>query len=401
PRDSASPSRLSPQIQVTTTPPIAAIIANGEAVQFRVQVLQPDQSPLAPVRYHIQLHTPAATPWFSSDFPHTESSTLLELTATEADGVLEFEQILPIRGDYTLQVSASLDQLNPPLTLSDPVILSVPERSVRYRNAALWAVALLTIGLGGGWLIGGDPTVKAGEVAPQRVRLLLSGATVVAIGALLYVNVRAELGLVSDSGAGHGHAQGQGHTEGQNHGHDLKQATEPGTGAIELDSADPAAGLPAELALELPTDLEIRFLSRTTATIGTPAPQVIAVTDGETGESLPDLPMRLEIRDLEHDRRVFGYTTATDERGQVYWRSQFFDAADHQVMAMPGGTVTGDLTDLSGIKRQFMEIRAITPPLSVRLISLGYLMAFFGVGLAAGYGLHRAQRDRSGLISDG
>lgn len=369
------PQATSPQIQVTTTPDLAAASPNGTPIQFQIQTLGADQTPLTPVRYQIQLQTPPATPWFSSDFPHTEASVLLELGSVEADGVLEFAQVLPIRGAYTLQVSASLDQLNPPLTLSQPVTLRLPERSVRYRNAALWALALLAIGLGGGWIIGGNPTVQPGEVAPQRVRFLLSGATVAAIAALLYVNIRAELGLIPASGAGHGHA----------HAPAPVAAQSAGAGG-DVAAVGPGAAIGSAVAADTLAPLQVTFTSSPSATIGAPAAQAITVTDGVTGDPVAAVPVVLEIRDQEHDRPVFSYTPTTDDRGQIHWRSQFFDAADHQIVATPLGT--------NAPTRQFMEITALKPPLSVRLISLGYLMAFFGVGLGAGYGLHRFVGDR-------
>jgi hypothetical protein len=44
-------------------------------------------------------------------------------------------------------------------------------------------------GLAGGWVIGQRRHTHLGEIAPQPVRLLLSGAIVVAIAVLFYVNV--------------------------------------------------------------------------------------------------------------------------------------------------------------------------------------------------------------------
>ncbi|MGV2828669.1 hypothetical protein [Myxosarcina sp. GI1(2024)] len=84
----------------------------------------------------------------------------------------------------------------------------VPENAVKYRNLAILAIILLGVGFTGGWILGGEQTLNDGEIAPQPVRMLLSGMTIIAIAVLLVVNVSAkvaasnvEVGAVSTSAA--------------------------------------------------------------------------------------------------------------------------------------------------------------------------------------------------------
>lgn len=45
---------------------------------------------------------------------------------------------------------------------------------MKYRNLAILAAILLSVGFGGGWILGSDQTVRDGEIAPQPVKMLLS-----------------------------------------------------------------------------------------------------------------------------------------------------------------------------------------------------------------------------------
>jgi hypothetical protein len=71
--------------------------------------------------------------------------------------------------------------------------LIVPESSVKYRNFGILATILLLVGIVGGLIMGGRQVFQPGETAPLRVRLLLSGAVLVAIASLLVINVSAEM----------------------------------------------------------------------------------------------------------------------------------------------------------------------------------------------------------------
>ena len=65
----------------------------------------------------------------------------------------------------------------------------VPENPVKYRNLAILAIILLGVGFGSGWILGRDQTIDEGEIAPQPVRMLLSGMTIVAIAVLYHVRL--------------------------------------------------------------------------------------------------------------------------------------------------------------------------------------------------------------------
>lgn len=390
-------------ISLRLDPPAEATIANGQPVQFTLDTRHPTTQtvPLDPVTYAVTLTTPPKTPWFTTDFPIVEGTDLLRLETTEPDAVLTFSQVLPIRGTYTLKVQATLTVDGRPKLLEQSFQFQVPEQGVKYRNGLLWAGGLLVVGFLGGWVIrhqgqdsegiplpGGMGTI----VLPQGVRLLLTGAIALSLGALVYVNVRSEFG--HGHGAGHGadHGAGHGADHGADHGTGQQDLGAGGQGANPGNAGDsqpksspgstlepPALGTPAFP----PMPLSLYLAGETQATVGQLSPQQVQVSD-PLGKPAMAVPVRVESVDLEHDRPIFTYTGITDRQGQISWQNQFFDGAPHLVTAtlafpepFPAGTTTTKAV-------QPITVIALAPPLSVRLISLAYLMAFFGVGLGIG-----------------
>ena len=63
--------------------------------------------------------------------------------------------------------------------------LTVPENPLKLRYFPVVLVILPVIGFGGGWIIGGRQEIQSGEIAPQKVRFLLSGVSVLAIVVLI------------------------------------------------------------------------------------------------------------------------------------------------------------------------------------------------------------------------
>ncbi len=189
-----------PTIRLATNPIASQVrpfeaeaIHPQEPVQLSLQALDGARQPLKNAQIHLQLRTPSATPWFTTDFPIVEDTTLLDMKAVAPTGKLEWQQMLPIRGTYKLQVEVTPTTPNSFAPLQQTLTLDVPESWVKYRNLGILMAILLAAGLVGGWVIGSGQPMQLGEIAPQRVRLLLSGVIVVAIAALLWVNISAEL----------------------------------------------------------------------------------------------------------------------------------------------------------------------------------------------------------------
>lgn len=356
-----SPIALSQStIQLQTDPPLNQVLPNTEPVQLTLQALDAQQRPLTDATFQIRLLTPAKTPWLSSDFPIVEGTTLLEMEAIAPSGTLQFEQTLPIRGTYHLEakVTPKAGEVAP---IEQTLTFSVRENPVKYRNVAILAAILLVVGLGSGWVLGGDQTLQAGEVAPQPVRMLISGGIVVAIALLLFINISAEL------------------TE--HHHHD----------------AAPAATIPDSQTAE---GIQVALSGDTLATVGQLAPQAVQVTDAATKSPITNVSVKVQIDSLEHGERSFTLTGVPDANGTLTWQPQFFDGAPHRVMATVSPTPNSPSFAPIQVAHD-VDVHGIAPPLLTRFITLIYFTAIFIVGLVSGLLIRRrrgAQPFRSSTI---
>ena len=347
------PVRSQPVIQLETNPPISQVIPDSEPVRLKLRILNPDRQPLRNANVQIEVFTPPKTPWLTSDFPIVEGTKLLDLKAIAPMGELQFEQVLPIRGTYRMEVTVTPKVAAAFKPFEQTLTFSVSENPVKYRNLAMLAAVLLLAGFGGGWVIGGNQSVRPGEIAPQPVRLLLSGAMMIAIATLLWVNVSAEL---SSSHADH--------------------ANETHASASAVQQAQ---------------GIEARLAGDTEAVVGELAVQTIQVKDIKTGDPVSDVAFTIQSVAIEHHQHVFTYKGSPDVMGRFTWQEQFFDGAPHQVVVY-----VEPLADTARSFQPFqvahqIDVEGIEPPLLTRLISLLYLTALFVGGLLAGLWLSRWQ----------
>lgn len=317
-------------------------------VRLTLQAVDSSSQPLENAKIQLQVLTPPRNPWFSTDFPVVEGTELLNLEGNAPSGELQFQLALPIRGTYQLLVNVTPTVTNGFAPIQQILTLSVPENPLKYRYTGILAVSLLLLGLGGGLVIGGRQQIQPGEIAPQRVRLLLSGATVAALASLLIVNVMAQL---AESHA-HGHEE---------HQQRIKQ--------------------PAVLQSQ---GLELKLVGDVHATVGQPANLAAQVIDAKTGQPITDVNLSVKAAPLEDDWIAFAYQSTPDSAGKLAWQQQFFDGAPHKVEV--------EVSPQPKALRQFkpfgvaqeIEVEAVATPLPVRLISLVYFTTIFGLGLALG-----------------
>lgn len=343
-------SKLTPAVsqstvQLQTTPPLEEVIADDTVVKFQLQAIDTNEKPLADANLKVRILAPAKTPWFTSDFPIVEGTELLELEAIAPQGNLAFEQVLPIRGNYTVEVAANPQVTGGFESFQQSLTFSVPENAVKYRNFGILAVILLGVGFGSGWIVGGDRTVREGEIAPQPVRMLLSGMTVVAIAVLLLVNSRAEVAASN----------------------------------LEISAvADSVAAVAQNEAIQ------VELLGDTQAVVGRSATKAVKITN-PNGEPTTDVRVDVKSVALESDALMFAYQGTPDATGKLIWQEQFFDGAPHRVTATvtPVATASEPFEPLQ--VSQDIEVEGIAPPLLVRFISLLYFTLIFVVGLIAGF----------------
>lgn len=353
-----------PTVRLSTEPSLEKIhpfeaeaSTNQLPTRITVQAINASGQPLKNATVHLQLLTPPTTPWFTTDFPIVEGTTLLDLEALAPVGEVQLQQMMPIRGSYSLKVSVTPQVANAFTPFEQTLPISVSENGVKYQNFAILGAVLLLAGLAGGWIIGQRRRSQPGEIAPQPLRLLLSGAIVVAIAALLYVNVSAEM------------AQSQ-------HSMAMSHPTE----------APPPTPYPNQ---QQGDGLSVRLSGDRDSVVGRLANFQVSVTDAKTQQPITDVMVKVRAIQLENDWISFAYDGTTDSTGQLQWQEQFFDGAPHQidveVAPQPGSSLQFRPLQVA----QTLEVEGVAPPLHVRLISLGYMTGIVAIGLLLGLQLQQ------------
>jgi hypothetical protein len=349
-----------PSVRLLTEPPINQILPfDGEAtvtpspVRFTLQAVDAGGQSLENAKIRLQILTPPKNPWFPTDFPIVEGTQLLNFEAVAPKGELQIQQMLPIRGQYQLRVEVTPMVENAFSPFQQFLTLSVPENWIKYRNFGVLVLILLTVGVSGGLVLGGHQEIQEGEIAPQRVRLLLSGAIIVAIISLLFINITAEL---AESHADH-------------HKHHSPKSEEP--------------------AMLQSQGIEARILGDIEATVGQLANLVVQVSDTQTGQPITDVNLNIKATSMEGEWVAFAYQGVTDTKGQLKWEQQFFDGAPHKITVevSPQSQSQQRFSPLKVVKKIFVE--GVAPPLQSRLIVLGYFTSFIVLGLVIGLQLRR------------
>lgn len=377
-----------PSVQLTTNPPISQIrpfeaeategMGSGSykpPVQLSLQAVDARGQALKDARIHLQIFTPPQSPWFTTDFPIVEGTKLLDIEGNAPTGQMQIQQALPIRGTYQLLVNVTPIAPNAFTPIQQTLTLAVPENEAKYRNFGILAIVLLAVGLGGGWLIGSRQSIQPGEIAPQRIRLLLSGAIVVAIVALLYVNISAEFAQSPLSMAvSHEHGA---HEHGA-HEHEAEEAPKP----------DKPSKLQAQgLAMELSGDIS--------ATVGQLADLQVSVVNAKTQQPVRDVVLRVITTQLESNWVAFAYQGTPDNAGKLVWQQEFFDGAPHSIEVEVAPQVNSTRQFKPFQVGQEIAVEGVAPPMFVRLISLAYLTGIVAVGLLLGLWLQRQRAQRS------
>ena len=353
-----NPAMATPTVRLRTDPVLDRVVPFQDAVKLTLEVVQEDGQPLENVRLQIQLDTPATTPWLTTDFPIVEGTTLLNLETIVPQGQFQFEQTLPIRGAYSIQVAVSPQVPGAFAPFTETLTFSVAENPEKYKNLAILLLILLSVGFTGGWVIGERQPLAPGEVAPQRVRLLLSGAIGVAILALVLINISAEL-----AGA---------HNDHSDHKTDHKTNTDL--------SAAPSRYASQTIKAELVGG---------NAIVGQLLPLSVQLSDPATQLPVTDAVLQIYTIAVEDSELVSSFTASPDQQGNFSWQQQFFDGAPHQILVevLPQANLGQPFQPFE--VTEIIEVQAVEPPLLVRLISLTYLMGVLTIGFGSGFWLRQ------------
>ncbi len=343
-----------PRVLLSTNPPLEQIIPfEAEArkpqspITITLKAVDAAGKPLKDALIGLEILTPKRNFWLTTDFPIVEDTKLLQIAAAAPNGQLEIQQTLPIRGNYQLRVNVSPLIANTFAAYQQTLNLNVRENPVKYKYFAIVAAILLSVGLCGGWVIGGQEELRAGEIAPQSVRLLLSGLTIVAIVTLLFINISAE---VAEAHGGHHQSNNE--------------------------VIAPSVQKSEALAVKLEGDKN--------TSVGKLANLSVEVKDTATGKPISDVILQVKAIALEHNLTVFTYKGMPNAEGKLTWLEQFFDGSPHKIEV--------EAISAPGSQRQFpsvkvahsVDVEGIAPPMYIRLMSLFYFTVIVGIGMAIG-----------------
>ncbi len=352
------------KVVLTTNPPLQRLIPfeaqtekQQSPVTLTLQAIDAAGKPLKNALMGLQILTPPPNFWLTTDFPIVEGTKLLQIDAAAPDGKLEIQQILPIRGNYQLQVNVSPLVANTFAPYQQTLNLNIHENPVKYKYFAVVAAILLSLGLLGGWVIGGQEQLRSGEIAPQSVRLLLSALTVVAIATLLFINISAE---VAEAHGGH---------------------------SSNIETTAPSVNKSQGLEVQLEGDKN--------ATVGKLANLGVLVKDAVTGQPIKDVGLQIKAIALEDNLTVFAYKGVTDLEGKLTWREQFFDGSPHKI-EVETTPLPESNRQIPSIKvAQSVDVEGIAPPIYIRLIGLFYFTAIVGIGMAMGLLIQHRREPRA------
>jgi hypothetical protein len=185
---------------------------------------------------------------------------------------------------------------------------------------------------------------------------------VVAIAALLVVNISAELS--------------HSHEHSHEHAHGDKTA------------------IPSSLNTQ---GLEVKLLGHHHATVGEPTELAVQAIDLKTGQPAQDVVFKIQAKSLEAGWVTFAHQASPDRQGAFAWQQQFFDGAPHQVEVEVAPKPDAVRQFLPFKVAQEIEVEGIEPPLRSRLLVLGYFVSILLVGLGLGLWVKQRRPPRSRL----
>lgn len=325
-------------VEVATTPPPDAIRPDGEAVRVTLTARLQGQA-LTAGHLHLTLTAPPRSTLLTTDFPHVEGTTLLDLDSDVApDGTWSFQYIFPIRGVYTLALHVTPVPGGPglqPTTLTKTV--AVAENPEEVRNAWLFVAGL--------FLLGG--------IAGRLFARSAAARDIAQTAALLAVGLLSGGWLLGAAPA----------AIAQEHTHPRHASTGPRT--VQGDDGWELTVEPRPGSATVGQLLELAIVLRHQGQVWTQ-------------------PMEVSLTAVnQEDKKDVFQTTMLTQPGQSGPRLQFFDGAPHSVTvtARPVAETVRAVAPLSATVD--LEVEALHPPMTVKL----RLMALFIAILVGGMGL--------------
>lgn len=324
------------RIVVEQTQPTLALIPQEGEVALRISTLDKLARP-QPTLLTLSLLAPPTSPWASTDFPWVEGSTLSAYEIALVGGVHELQFVPPIRGRYTLNISAHPMGGGAPLaTLQYQLEIGENPTKMRHLGLMLSSIFALTVGIG----------TLLGRAYSSR---LLAGQSGVLSTFLLLVPAAV---MFASQGA---RAHGPGH--------------ERATSSVEAAGALPD-GSSFQLVIHSST------LNPKVGELQTLRGQVLHA-DGRTEPAR----YHLQLRQLEHDQVVFATVLPGGSQGFV-WQGSYSDGSAHQVVVEAHSL--GADSRLLARATLGVDVEALAPPWQATSKAMAVFLGVATFGLALG-----------------
>ncbi len=314
-------------VKLETNPAAGQIGPDNTFVRTTLTVVDANGQAVSNAYLKLHLDSPPSNPIISTDFPIVEDTALMNYEGSLPNGVLEFESIYPIRGQYNFQVEAGRDATS--RLFKDTLSLNISENSNEVLNGIIFIASLLILGIVAGIIIGNGARA-------QRMA---------AAGIVLLVLVAGPISSAASVARAHGGDEGS----------DVEPFTESATNDdLTLTyTMDPRAGK-----------------------VGTLNTLTFEATNNN-GVLVPDTTFEVKFWHIEDDKPVFA-TTLYAPTGQIQLDFQFFDGAEHEVRLVASNAI--GTVDLAKV----VDVEGIDPPMPVKIKTTIYLVLVTFVGILMG-----------------
>jgi len=322
-----------------TTDPVASNIGPDRDTVHVTLTAKDGQGNIVPGAYiKIHMYAPLRNAFISTDFPWVENTHLMEYEGYLSNGVLAFDYIFPIRGQYRIDVQAGADAAS--LSEKKSLHLSLNENKVEVRNIWIFISILLGFGILAGFIIsrGAKGRVREAVIATLAIFLTL-GFTYFPSNA--YAQHEHQAMNASNVPSFEEQASANGMT--------LSFAMNPGAGKVGMIN-------------------DLTFSVKDAA-----------------GQPVPNTVFEVAFWHIEDDKPIFS-TQLFGKQGSANLDFQFFDGAEHEVR-VTASNAAGKVQ-----LTRTVEVEAIHPPMPVKVKTLLYFIFIAFIGILIGFRLQAAPR---------
>lgn len=365
--------------RITYDPPLAEVHAQGNPdspktlTTITVQALGADGRPVRDAQIEATLTAPDPPTIVGSDVPRAEGLPLVRTSFGAPDGQQSFSTVLPIRGEYRLDLRASPTPGGSAsfAPFSQAASFDVNERAGEARNLIL---ALLALGLFGALsaVVMARPHMRrraaaTGAGGPRTPGRIVRAPGITGAVAVLGFLLAAYVGsLVLDTTNAAKRDRAKAGFEGAGKG-------------LERTARSDRAQLRYRVNRSTEDGISVQTLVSTDGSL----------LDPRTAEPVPGGEIRIEVLDRETGKPAFVMQEPT-AGGRFRWDVDYWDGVEYdtKVAAVPaaGESRFGPVSDTVE-----MAVQPLAPPLTAKFVGVSYLLLPVLIGMALGVLFARRQ----------